>query len=485
MNKLFEVQERLLEEGLRLEKRYTKYLGPIREAYKEVRGTDVPDHIIGNTARCLENLNTWFLEKGIDPTRPEMYLMETTNPLSVGTFVNYGFDIISALMPALVVEDIVSVQAMDREVGQIFYLNFVRGTTKGGSFTQGQDALNAQTGVNYSTTYTSDDVTAEVGDDQPDGSTTVLTHTLAFLPAIAGTVNFATDESTPKTGVDNGAGGWTSTALSGGSINYTTGAISLTFSSAPAGGSALTFTYRYDMDSSDPISTVELDLEVTASTITAIKRRLRSNWLMDASFSLQKAHGRDVEKELMNAVLGVVNSEISQEIMGQLRTLNTQPDMTAWDKTPSAVNIAYYLHKLSLIDRLVEGSNQIWGSTHRAHGNVVIGGMDFCNVVETLGSDYWKPASYNAVPVGPHFLGTLSNRWKVYKNDNYPTSAFTLGFKGDSWLDAAYVYGPYIPIYTTPPVALDDLKVRRGTGTSYGRQFVNTLMWVEGSIIES
>ncbi|HEC63951.1 MAG TPA: hypothetical protein ENI23_01510 [bacterium] len=114
-----------------------------------------------------------------------------------------------------------------------------------------------------------------------------------------------------------------------------------------------------------------------------------------------------------------------------------------------------------------------------------MGGLDFCNVVETLGTDYWKPASYNAVPVGPHFLGTLSNRWKIFKNDAYPTASFTLGFKGDSWLDAAYVYAPYIPIYTTPPVALDDLKVRRGTGTSYGRQFVNTLMWVEGSISES
>lgn len=185
MNTLLEVQQKLIEEGLRLEKRYSKYLGPIREAYKEVRGTDVPDHIIGNTARCLENLRMWFLEKGIDPDQPEKYLAETTNPLSVGTFVNYGFDIISALMPALVIEDIVSVQAMDREVGQIFYLNFIRGTTKGTSFTAGEDALSAQTGVNYSSTYTSDDVTAEAGDDVGDGSTTVLTHTLLFLPAFS------------------------------------------------------------------------------------------------------------------------------------------------------------------------------------------------------------------------------------------------------------------------------------------------------------
>lgn len=44
----------------------------------------------------------------------------------------------------------------------------------------------------------------------------------------------------------------------------------------------------------------------------------------------------------------------------------------------------------------------------------------------------------------------LNDKWKVYKDPaTYPPDKLLIGHKGESFLDAGYVYSPYIPLQTT------------------------------------
>jgi hypothetical protein len=58
-----------------------------------------------------------------------------------------------------------------------------------------------------------------------------------------------------------------------------------------------------------------------------------------------------------------------------------------------------------------------------------------------------------------------------------------MGFKGDSYLMAGYVFGAYMPIFLTPPIMLDDFVSRRGIMTSNGRKFINNKFYRTGKIV--
>jgi hypothetical protein len=80
----------------------------------------------------------------------------------------------------------------------------------------------------------------DVGDG--DGSTTAFTATLNNTPIKAGTV--VVDDRT-ETFSDDGAGTLTGDAGGSGTINYTTGALSVTFNTAPTDGLDIRTTYEY------------------------------------------------------------------------------------------------------------------------------------------------------------------------------------------------------------------------------------------------
>ena len=74
-----------------------------------------------------------------------------------------------------------------------------------------------------------------------DGTTTTFSGTLANIPVVASTVSFTAGS---VTGTDNGSGVISGTGVSG-TINYTTGAWSLTYTTAPASAANITASYTY------------------------------------------------------------------------------------------------------------------------------------------------------------------------------------------------------------------------------------------------
>ncbi len=73
-----------------------------------------------------------------------------------------------------------------------------------------------------------------------DGTTTTFSHTMQNPPVLPGSLTVTAGS---VTATDNGQGTLTGTGVSSGSINYSTGAATITYSTAPASGTAITANY--------------------------------------------------------------------------------------------------------------------------------------------------------------------------------------------------------------------------------------------------
>jgi len=99
-----------------------------------------------------------------------------------------------------------------------------------------------------------------------DGVAVNFSGTLANTPVIAGSVK-VTDGT--ETFSDDGAGNLTGSAGGSGTINYSTGAISVTFNAAPANGAGITVDYQYKPQSNIYVGVVDQIDNTTALYIGA------------------------------------------------------------------------------------------------------------------------------------------------------------------------------------------------------------------------
>lgn len=451
--------ESVVERGLNLSesRRWKPYTNAIREGYKEKTNRSIPDNIVATTATLLEN--TYQYANRLD---------ETTRAVNLGSFIDYGFEVISATIPNLIAHDIVSVQPMNAKHGSIFYLNYLYGNNKG-NVKAGTSMNSPFTGVQGNFNF-SNDVVEEETIGTGDNTKTSFSTTLGYTPVRPGTV-------VVNGVVDDGGGKFTGDVT--GTIDYNTGAITVNLNTAPAKDVPVLATYRYDMDmTTEGFSQVDLDLQ--SISIEAFPRKLRARWLLDAGFELTKMKGIDAETELVSAMSSEIQFEIDGELLKELYSKAAWTGYT-WNAKKDQHTLSYAEYKKTLIDVFTEMSNAIFTGTKRMGANFIVAGVNVCNIIETL--DEFKPDSIESSVInGPHRIGTLSNKWVVYKNPFYNDNNFVLGYKGSSWLDAGYVYAPYMPLYTTPTQVLDDFIFRKGLATSYGTSMLNSKLYAKGSI---
>ena len=84
---------------------------------------------------------------------------------------------------------------------------------------------------------------------------------------------------------------------------------------------------------------------------------------------------------------------------------------------------------------------------------------------------------------GRSLFGVLKNRWVIYKDPWYSADAALMGYKGQTFLDAGYVYAPYIPLYVTPLIIdPNDFRPRRGMMTRFAKKMVVSEMYATISV---
>lgn len=214
---------------------------------------------------------------------------------------------------ALVLNEVSLIQSLDRRTGSVFYLDVKYDNDKG-AISAGDTMLSSTTGTNRTfagQTYAYAGVTGEgISGSSSKISGNTVTHTASYKPGItAGTVVLEAADGTVL-GTDSATDGVITGNGGTGTINYTTGAISFTLStSTDSSGILLNYRYQYDkpVDAyNDQSGVPKASVSLTQSPMTAIDFPLAASWSIGAAIDLSKAHGMDLESELVKYLGGEV-----------------------------------------------------------------------------------------------------------------------------------------------------------------------------------
>jgi len=265
-------------------------------------------------------------------------------------------------------------------------------------------------------------------------------------------------------------------------------------------GDVLTIpTFESDFSTAPSPVIPEIDIKIESIAVTAVTRKLRARWSPELAQDLNAYHSLDAEVELTQILSEQIALEIDREILNDLLS-EAQGANYYWSRMPgnfvnktngTAVTKASALAAgptftgtvrewyETLVETIIDVANQIHRKTLRGSANFVVTSPEVSTIFEA--SVLYKP-NYsldgsgqvgNPFTLGAAPVGSLSNRFTVYKDPYFPRNKILVGYKGGSYLETGYVYAPYVPLIVTPTIfAPEDFTPRKGVMTRYGKRMV-------------
>jgi len=198
---------------------------------------------------------------------------------------------------------------------------------------------------------------------------------------------------------------------------------------------------------------------------------------------------------LITVLSDIISTEVDREILGAL--LSGAAVSAGWSRmpgryvdaagsdvtiggTPISTNEGFTGTNIDWYQTLMETVNAVSNEIHRRNlrsgANWMVTSPDVATILESMA--YFKPnASFDPTEIqfsmGIEKVGSLSNRYTVYKDPYFPAGRILLGYKGAGFLDAGFVYAPYVPLVFTPTIfEPNDFTPRKGAMTRYASQMV-------------
>ena len=242
----------------------------------------------------------------------------------------------------------------------------------------------------------------------------------------------------------------------------------------------------------------EIDIKIESIAVTATTRKLRARWSPELAQDLNAYHSMDAEVELTQILSEQIALEIDREILNDL-LVEAKGANFFWSRSPGK-----FLNKRTgaeiartsslnpgpaftgtvrewyetLVETIIDVANEIHRKTLRGSANFIVVSPEVATIFEA--SVLYKPSikidgqGQAAISnIGAEAIGSLSNRFTVYKDPYFPRNKILVGYKGGSYLESGYVYAPYVPLIVTPTIfAPEDFTPRKGVMTRYGKKMV-------------
>jgi len=471
-----------------LESKWGRFLGGVKDGYTRKTMAILFENQLGDMQRQLS---------------------EDTLAVNAGSYTKYIFPVLRRVFPNLIANEIVSVQPMTAPVGAVFYFEYKHGKAKG-TTVAGSNLIQ-----NFDRDYTSEKVTDETL-AIPDGvlyggAGAALSCVLQYSPVrpLSASDGYSVliqdvdaDGTVVQEATDNGSGGFTGDT-SAGSINYATGQVTaFKFTAAPTAGAGrkIVATYFYDSEGNRQVPDVFIDIDF--ETIRARTRKLKARWSAEAADDLRSLHGIDAETELVSGISQEISLELDRDILDQLFAASATTTSTFDFTVPAGVTELDHIR--SVLTRMSAVSFLIHKKTLRAPANWFVTSPEISAKLVQLQThgDYQPPwmsqfgpnpmggagggSSYDGTVVPPSYgpisshqgiikMGALSNKWYGYQDPFFRFNQIMLGLRGQSYLDAGFVFAPYVPLQMTPTfLDPEDQTYRKGMRTRYATKLLRS-----------
>lgn len=461
---------------------------------------EVPQKKFGLMAAILENQhNAW------DPRGSKLLFEDMTTTANIADFTRFALPLIRKSYPKLISDNLVGVQPMSQPASLIFYIRYryaiSKGQTVAGTQIMRQNTAQSfarQNGWALDPYYSSQTV---MGEDLTITGGNVVQGTLAHRPVLAGTVVvevFASENDaspdcenpapclrvsfdnagTPDTVLVGDCTEFTSTlavdtvTTNATAFTHTTGAVKVTLSAGafPAGAVARV-NYEYDLEA-NPFQP-EITLSIDSDSVSAVTRKLKTSWSLEAAQDLKSVHNIDAETTLTDLMADEMVAEIDREIINDLiiaAAIRASHNFA----TAAGASVNFTDRNIALLYKCLEVANIIHRTTLRGPANWMVTSADIASKFEQLNDFRASDAmATEGTDIGIMNAGTIQGKLKLYKDPLFPNCKILMGFKGSSVLDAGYFYAPYIPLLSTPTVMdPNSFTPNKGIMCRYGKKLI-------------
>jgi len=245
----------------------------------------------------------------------------------------------------------------------------------------------------------------------------------------------------------------------------------------------------FEADSSAAVDTSitipEIDVKLASEAIVAKTRKLKAQWTPEFAQDLNAYHSIDAEAELTSLLSEYISMEIDLEILDMLiqNAVTTEKwsaennkifDGTSWTTATSDFYNTQGQWFQTLGTKVQKVSNKIHQKTLRGGANFIVTSPTVATILESIpGYAAATDGDQQEFNMGVQRVGSLANRFKVYKNPYMTENIMLLGFRGSQFLEAGAVYAPYVPLLMTPLVYdPETFTPRKGLMTRYAKKMI-------------
>ena len=198
-------------------------------------------------------------------------------------------------------------------------------------------------------------------------------------------------------------------------------------------------------------------LELTSQAVSAVKDMLAACWSQEAMEDA-KAAGIDVEAEMIRALSDEIAREVDQRILGEMMAGAAAGNAT-WHWTMGGGYVTAKDWYETLGHALVDADALIY-ALRQESAQYVVAGTSLFNYICKMATFVPRGGSNNpadsadAEPnyVGAEHQGTFMGYWDIWRSGLIPSTMGLIGRYPTNWLNAGYIYMPYIPLAAMPLV---------------------------------
>ena len=351
---------------------------------------------------------------------------------SLGSLPKVAFDVISLAYGNSVIPFIASVQNIEEERGTVYFKVLKRADT-------GEVIASARTGMKLQQGLASNTIKEVVGTTSATiTSYNVSTSKAPIRPETLG-VNVG-----GSYGKDDGNGNILGVGLYG-TVDYSTGAITINLYSDPGANVNIEVTYQLDVEAINELPKIDYGFESIG--VLAKVYALKGTIGVLQSFALKNRFGIVAEDELAKDLVVAINNEIGGDIIRLLNQNAPASNTSSWSKTPPS-GVSYFEHKQTIKDAIAEIEGNMGANAGRGAVNTLICGTNAAAILSTL-PGFTKLSS--GKEMGAHVYGELDGMIVIRVNDTTTLSPDTIIgiYNPDSPFEGAAVYAPYMPLMTT------------------------------------
>ena len=250
---------------------------------------------------------------------------------------------------------------------------------------------------------------------------------------------------------------------------------------------------QIDANPETDINIPEIDIQLKSEAIVAKTRKLKAVWTPELAQDLNAYHSVDAEAELTAMLSEYIAMEIDLEILDMLKA-NASAKTAYWSAkvgyeydgsgtgasaftqisgASNAYTKSQWFQTLGI--KIQSVSNAIHQKTLRGGANFAVVSPETATILESV-SGYVAntgDASGKQYAMGVEAVGSINNRYTVYKNPYMLDNSILIGFRGSNFLETGAVYAPYVPMIMTPLVYdPKNFTPRKGVMTRYAKKMV-------------